>query len=620
MSLLVELPIETAREGGIFSAAEEPRLLTPFGEWSLATFMHGVQWEWCVLREGGRQVLEHSTIFTSCIRAGDGSWGDYTLEFDVRQMLPQADTSMDEMFNTRARSGVMFRYQGLRQSYALYLECQERVVLACRNGLEWTPLAAREIKIDPANYYRLKVACKGDRITCWIDGEPLFDVTDSTFRRGRIACYANTLTRYGFLRAETNSADDSELAAHANSEARAIAQSAEGLSEPVLWKRIAHPDRGAWPMQKLALDVSPGGTLEGAVVLTRDPAFAQRGGAALVSVNTEGSVRWTRRVDSCAQMGVWDLDGDSAREVILFDGPMLRLLDAETGEVKTEAPTPPCNEAGNRGGREDETPHIPLYKMYSANIRGLGKGRDIVLMDVYTAFWVLNDKLEVEWWRSREHGHDLGIYDIDGDGCDEIMCGYVLFDHDGRELWEVPGTEYMVHTHHHVDHIAIGEFDGDPGTGLEIVLTGGNAGVFLLDQEGKVRANRDVGHAQALTVGRYRPDLPGKQVLVGCLWGNPGARTMFTGSLERLWTYEPDNANGYDARVRWAPGRDLFLLVSTPAVAGFYDGFGRRVIPFPDAHLSASDRPLCAADFNGDGLDEFVIQGQKELLVYSARE
>lgn len=613
--LLVELPIESAPEGGIFSTAGEARRLAPFGDWSLATWLHGLGWEWCVTNDRGRKVLEHSTAFTSCLRAGDGTWGDFKLDFEVRQMLPQGDTSMDQMFCNIARSGVMFRYVSYRQTYGLFLESLNKVVLYRRDESNWIPLAQRDMEIDPYRYYRFNVECKGDRITCRMDGESLFDVTDSTFRHGRMAVYTTTLCRYGSLRATTDEDGAAEMAAFISSEKKAIAASAEGLSKPVLWKRIPHPAKGgrAWSAQP---DITLDGKLAGVVVITDDWKYAERDASAMVATDLDGNVRWTRPVVGGARYQIWDLDGDGRREVVVFDGPMIRAIDAETGEVKNEAPTPPCNRLGNRGGREDHSPYIPAYKMYQANVRGLGAGRDIAVMDMYTAFWIINDKLELEWWGNCEHGHDLGIYDIDGDGKDEILCGFVMFDHDGKEMWRVD-AERLVHSHDHVDHIRIGEFDGDESNGVEIALTAGNAGFYLLDMHGNVRAIREVGHAQALTAGRYRPDLPGKQLLVGCLWGNSGARALFTGSGEKLWNAEPDNQNGYDCCVRWAPDRDLALLVSTPAVAGFYDGYGRLVVPFPDAELSISDRPLLARDFTGNGLDDFVIAGRGELLIYT---
>ena len=80
---------------------------------------------------------------------------------------------------------------------------------------------------------------------------------------------------------------------------------------------------------------------------------------------------------------------------------------------------------------------------------------------------------------------------------------------------------------------------------------------------------------------------------------------------------EPDNSEGYDIAVRWTKEQDFFLLVSSPHAAGLYDGFGRRVLPFPDGALSKFDRALLARDFTGNGLDDFIIQGKDELLIYT---
>jgi len=613
MSVVLELPIEGAPVGGLYSAADNPRRLPPFGEWGLATWLHGIGFEWWIREDGDRKSLEHCTLNTSCLRAGDGSLGDFTLEFEVRQMAPLGDTSMDEVFNTKGRAGVMFRYETYRRTYALFLECQERVVLYKRVEHEWTALAEHPMTVDPARYYRFRVECAGDRICCEMDGEPLFDVTDSSYCRGRIAVFANTLARFGSLRVSVDDRQSQEAVNYVESERLAAASAAEGLPSPVLWKSIPTPrSRG-----RLAMDVSPDGTLKGALVLTDDHRYAERDGVALVSLDTQGSVRWVHAATKEAVQRVWDLDGDGKQEVVLYDGPVLKLLDAETGSVKTEAPTPPCNRMGNRGGREDQTPYIPLYMMFPANVRGLGKGRDLLIFDIYTGVWVINDRLELEWWRSCEHGHDIGLYDIDGDGCEEVLCGYTLFDHNGEEMWTVDGVDYMIQTLDHPDHIAIGEFDGDPGNGLEIALTCGNAGFYLLDQEGKVRVRHDVGHAQSLQVGCYRPDLPGRQFLVGCRWGNPGTRVLFGGNGDRLWTIEPDNSYASDLPVRWARDRDLFLVVSTHQAAGFYDGFGRCILPFPDAHLSVSDRAFCAADFTGNGLEDVVVQARNEIRVYT---
>ncbi|MFO8013280.1 MAG: hypothetical protein R6X20_08250, partial [Phycisphaerae bacterium] len=54
----------------------------------------------------------------------------------------------------------------------------------------------------------------------------------------------------------------------------------------------------------------------------------------------------------------------------------------------------------------------------------------------------------------------LRLGDLDGDGRDELACGFALLDHDGTRLWEadLPG---------HADAVAVGDVDGNPANGAE---------------------------------------------------------------------------------------------------------------------------------------------------------
>ena len=93
---------------------------------------------------------------------------------------------------------------------------------------------------------------------------------------------------------------------------------------------------------------------------------------------------------------------------------------------------------------------------------------------------------------------------------------------------------------------------------------------------------------------------------------------LIAGNGERLWTIEPDNSYASDVPVRWAPGRDLIAVLTTPEAAGFYDGFGRRVLPFPDAEPAWWTGPLQPRPHRkragGGGAD-----GQDSVLIYTAR-
>lgn len=608
MKLLTELPIQSTREGTVFDPCENTKGLRRWGDWNLVTWLQKFAWDWSVIEDDGRKVLEHPTEFAACIRAGDGTWEEFTLEFAVRQLRPLSDTTMDDTHTREGRCGVMFRYLSYRQNYALVLESLNRVVLYRRDENNWIPLVSHEFEVDRARYYRFKVECKGDNILCWMDDEPLFDVIDSTFRQGRVAVFASTLSRFGYCRVYADEDGTAMSAAFISSETRAAAKSAEGLAKPVLWAKI--PDVVA-----RAFDISPDGRLHGALSIGADLKF--KTGVALIAHEMDGSIRWKHEVTKAAAPLVTDLDGDGVQEVVLYDGPIMKLLDIRTGKTKVEKPTPPCNERGNRGGRENQLPYVPLYSMYLADVRGNGTNRDVILKDVCTACWVLDDKLDLLWWRSRDNGHDIGRYDIDGDGRDEIMLGYEMLDHDGTLLWVAEGAEYLLFTHDHADRVMIGEFDDNPDNGVEIALACGNHGFMLLDQNGQLRAHHEVGHAQRINVGKFRSDLPGLQYLVGCRWGNPGTRAMFSGSGDPLWVIEPDNGRAHDRPLRWAKDRDVFIIITTPAAGGLYDGYGRKVVPFPEAEICLAEELGVVGDFTGNGLDDFAVQAKDGVYIFT---
>ena len=90
-------------------------------------------------------------------------------------------------------------------------------------------------------------------------------------------------------------------------------------------------------------------------------------------------------------------------------------------------------------------------------------------------------------WRQDAHESWYGMYmwfcDVDGDGRDEILPGYQLYDGDGNLLWLMEGAEYLDDPGYggHIDHAAFGELDGDESNGPEIGIAGSDPGFYLVD-------------------------------------------------------------------------------------------------------------------------------------------
>ena len=122
--------------------------------------------------------------------------------------------------------------------------------------------------------------------------------------------------------------------------------------------------------------------------------------------------------------------------------------------------------------------------------------------------WAYDHALRPLWTltlHQPSYGHAVSCYDVDGDGCDEILAGYSLVDHDGRLLWRVEGCEYFEHYlgGRHPDITAMGKLDG-------ACIAGGPEGALFVDiRTGRVTARHPIGHAQHLFVGNFRPERPG---------------------------------------------------------------------------------------------------------------
>jgi hypothetical protein len=116
--------------------------------------------------------------------AGDEDWGDYTLSLKARP-------SDDDGF------GVVFRFRDPEHFYRLLLIQDGRnggplTRLDKRDGADYTELRsmARGYRINAEMV--IEITVDGDKIRASVDGQTLFDVSDNSYRRGKIGlfCYA----------------------------------------------------------------------------------------------------------------------------------------------------------------------------------------------------------------------------------------------------------------------------------------------------------------------------------------------------------------------------------------------------------------------------------------------
>lgn len=286
----------------------------------------------------------------------------------------------------------------------------------------------------------------------------------------------------------------------------------------------------------------------------------------------------------------------------------LWIADGCTGEIRTSIPTPRSRPSAARGGRPYE--RILGDSIAIANLSGGPHPQEVLLKDRYTNIWAFDRDLKELWYHECTTGHFPAVYDIDGDGCDEVMAGYSVLDQDGTLLWELPYGD-------HQDAIAIGPFDPDCPDTLLIGLAAGEEGFILATAEGEVLAQHKLGHAQKLAVANLRPDLPGLEYAVITFWGHPGITAIFDCKGRMLSSFELVPHASPLMPVNWAgDGSELLFLSAHPAEGGLLDAQGHRAVMFPD-----DGHPFycCTAlDLIGDGRDELLTWDTESIWVYRA--
>jgi hypothetical protein len=600
-----------------------------------------------VVKENGREVLDHMDKSDRCIVTGDPLWQDYIVEAGVRQMLPTSTPNADDEHNIIGRTGIMFRYQTLRHYYFYCLEGYDKLVLYRREDEAWTVLDYLYMNIDRSRYYKMRVECVGDRLRCYLNGEKKFEAKDSTFKRGKIGIRTNTMARFDGIEVMMTERSMASFQKAKKNYETDLAELRKSYPQPVLVKKI---DLTAYAPFFLKL-----GNLRGKgkrdFLLLHGEAIpsAKIAVPKITAIDLDGNVLWQMEYpDLKGPASAWgnftklrDMDGDGIDEIVCITPEKLVIISGRTGRLRAEADLPPVGPfIGTSSGsypisrKAKIKPQNLLFSPYICNLRGGPYPRDIIIKDDHegtggNTCWAYDDKLNLLWTTTIDQpkfGHHQDFWDVDGDGCEEIIMGYYLLDENGDIIWRMEGAEYIegFHGSRHVDAETMGEIDGNLDDGAEIAMAAGPEGFILVDANtGRVRRHYRVGHAQGISVGKFRPDLPGFQILIGNRWGSYGILNLFSGDGDKLLTFEPDNVSQGGPPVNWTgTGEELLFLSSTIPALGMYDGYGRRVVTFPDDRIFPRDtyylrHGTLVADLLGDSREEIVFVCDNILYIYS---
>lgn len=331
----------------------------------------------------------------------------------------------------------------------------------------------------------------------------------------------------------------------------------------------------------------------------------------LTAYDLEGSLLWqTGKPDAGAgsqgsdyPAQIADIDGDGRLEVLCVMNGRLLVLNGHDGSVRAshELPDPHAHDC-----------------IIVANLTGGTHAGDIILKDRYHRLWAMDRDFRLLWTHEGNPGHFPWVYDLDGDGRDEVMAGYDLLDHDGRLLWSCHDLD------DHADCIWVGDVNGD---GEPELVIGGSVTV-MYDRHGKELWRYEGSiESQHIALGKFCPDLPGLQIagldrlvreddgkgLVG-----KDALFLLDNEGRELWK-EDRKTPGWLTIIEplrsWTKDAPDYILAYRRGGGVFptlYDGSMNAVVEFP------SEGYAVHADLWGSGAEQVIIYSNEMASIYSS--
>lgn len=573
---------------------------------------------WIITEEGGAHLMEQTrpqkaiTAHWPTLAAGEARWRDTLSRLRLRPL------------SSEGFAGLAVRYLHARAYYCAGFE-DGQLRLYRRDQDAFELLAACDFELDCDRFHLLEVACEGEALRVSVDGLALLEAHDGAWQAGKIALLATMPTQFAGVDVVMSDAALAAWQADEAAEAALLASRQAEYPQPALWRKIDLQDFGTGRQIRFGHLLGGDATH---IVLAQHQKRGYKDAYAhiscLTAIDLEGRVLWqlgeaSRNPDhaivSCdLPFQVYDIDGDGADEVIVARDFKLMILDGATGAVRKSIPTP-FSDAPDKSLHS--LPHgkyafdrVNVDAIRICNFRGRERAGDILIKDRYSRLWAFDDQLQPLWhFHEGITGHFPLTLDINGDGREEMFVGYHLVDADGKLTWTLPVPT------DHTDEILIGRWN-PKAAAPEIALASGDEGFIVADLQGRILQKHMIGHAQRISVGNYRPDLPGLEISVTTFWGYQGIVYLFDCEGRLLDAFEPEANGNLITPVNWrGDHEDLRLLSANVKHGGLVDGHGRRVVRFPDD----GHPELCAEaiDLTGDGRDDIVVWDTTSLWIYT---
>lgn len=565
---------------------------------------------WAAGDELGKTYLEQHQAaddarYLPLFVTGDNEWSDYAVEARVRPLSVEGER------------GIVFRYRTSRHYYAFVFSGKDTVRLFLRlpfdtafRKSEYRELARAKFAFETTRYYTMRVKNDGPRMRASIDGKVVLEASDSEILKGQAGLIGNRPVRFTDFAVSASDTVHRALQKRSAERGAELAKLRAANPRPKLWRKFDTSGFGAGRNVRFG-DLDGDGRIDMLIGQNvpkfRGDAFDQI--SCLTAVTLDGKVIWRQGrpnpenglLTNDTPFQIRDLDGDGKNEVVLVRDFQLQVLEGATGKLRQKTWLPKA-----LPNNKDE---IPFELNNGDSIVFID--RDMLLKDRYNGFWVYGPDLNMKWEGRGQTGHYPYPIDLDGDGKQEFVIGYALWNSSGKKFWS--HDEAMKD---HADAISMGNYTGRAGEKPRAYICGSDEGLVVIGQDGKIIRQQRIGHTQTQSVGKYRPELPGLQLMVANFWRNPGIVTLFDPDGNILAQDEMVPGSTHLAPVNWrGDGQEFALLSGNIREGGMVDGHLRRVVMFPDD--GHPDLAYHVANLTGDERDEIILWDQKRVWIYT---
>jgi rhamnogalacturonan endolyase len=542
---------------------------------------------------------------------GDPLWTSYTVSAKVRPL------SLSES------AGIVFRYHTNRHYYAFTITGGRKARLALKLPLErelrvvdWKELGSADVSYDVRQYHELKVENDGPRIRAYFDGKLIIEASDGEILGGRAGLTANIPARFTDFVVSAPSAVAQQIRNGMAAREKELASLRAANPQPKLWKKFPTPKWGAGRNVRFG-DLDGDGRVDMLIAQNipkvRGDAFDHI--SCLTAVNLDGKVLWqigrpdarNTLLTNDTPFQIHDFDGDGKNEVVIVKDFQIQVLEGATGKAVKREWMPPAPTTNRERPYELNSGDSMIF----LNLSGKRWRQELLLKDRYNTFWVFDNSLKVLWSGTGQTGHYPFPYDFDGDGRDEFVIGFALWDATGKPRWS-----HDARMKDHTDAISVGNYTGDAEARPRVYSCGSDEGFVVFSEGGRLIKQVRLGHAQTQSVGKYRPEAQGLQILTANFWRNTGIVTLFDADANILAQEELIPGSSHLQPVNWrGDGQEFALLSANVREGGMIDGQLRRVVMLPDdGHPDLASQVL---NVTGDERDEIIVWDADAVWIYT---